>query len=616
MKQRAVDHTVRICLLTIVMASARGAAAAEIRVPPNGDLQAALNAAKGGDTILLTPGATYTGNFRLPRHDGGLITVRSAASDTVLPPAGVRIGPTYAQHLPKIKSPNTQPALSTAAGASFWRLLFLEFPSTTRGAFDIITLGDGSEAQRTLEQVPQELILDRVYVHGDPLHGQKRGIAINGGKTTIINSHVSDIKAIGQDSQAVGGWNGPGPFILENNYLEAAGEVFQLGGSDPAIPNLVPTDVLLRGNTLTRPLAWRQAIMAAPAKLRTTITGQGRIPAGRHVYRVVARRPAYDTTASSSPSAEAAVVTTDGASVTLAWDAVPDASEYRLYRRGPQGDERYWSVASPTFIDDGSRPGTTGEPEAPTVWQVKNLLELKNARRVRIERNTLTNNWAQAQIGVAVLFTPRNQDGNCPWCVVEDVVFEYNTVRGVGAGINILGYDDLKPSQQTRGLVIRHNRFIDVSKSWGGTGYFMYVQGRPRDITVDHNTIISPDGAGILAVDGPPVIGFRFTNNLALHNDYGVIGTNNGPGLNSIKVFFPGGVFTRNVLAGCDAAYYPPDNECPTAADFRGQFVSYAEGDYRLTPKSRWLRAATDGTALGATFPALDSQATAPRPEP
>jgi hypothetical protein len=35
-------------------------------------------------------------------------------------------------------------------------------------------------------------------------------------------------------------------------------------------------------------------------------------------------------------------------------------------------------------------------------WQVKNLLELKNARRVVIEDNTFERNWAQAQSGYAI----------------------------------------------------------------------------------------------------------------------------------------------------------------------------------------------------------------------
>ncbi len=114
---------------------------------------------------------------------------------------------------------------------------------------DIITLGDGSAAQSELAQVPQDIVVDQCYVHGDPVRGQKRGIALNSGRTSITNSYISDIKAVGQDTQAIGGWNGPGPYTIENNYLEAAGENFLLGGADPAIPGLVTEDVVFRGIT-------------------------------------------------------------------------------------------------------------------------------------------------------------------------------------------------------------------------------------------------------------------------------------------------------------------------------------------------------------------------------
>ena len=44
-------------------------------------------------------------------------------------------------------------------------------------------------------------------------------------------------------------------------------------------------------------------------------------------------------------------------------------------------------------------------------WSVKNLLELKMGRNVIIDGNVLENSWGDAQIGYAVLFTVRNQDG-------------------------------------------------------------------------------------------------------------------------------------------------------------------------------------------------------------
>ena len=67
----------------------------------------------------------------------------------------------------------------------------------------------------------------------------------------------SDIKAVGQDTQAIGGWNGPGDYLIENNYLEATGENIAFGGADPAILGLTPTHIVIRGNTIEKPLSWR-----------------------------------------------------------------------------------------------------------------------------------------------------------------------------------------------------------------------------------------------------------------------------------------------------------------------------------------------------------------------
>jgi hypothetical protein len=74
---------------------------------------------------------------------------------------------------------------------------------------------------------------------------------------------------------------------------------------------------------------------------------------------------------------------------------------------------------------------------------VKNLLELKTAQRVLIRGNVLENSWPSSQVGFAVLFTVRScQDGDFPWAVVKDVVFESNIVRHAAYGINLLGRDD------------------------------------------------------------------------------------------------------------------------------------------------------------------------------
>jgi hypothetical protein len=231
--------------------------AATHNVPAGGDLQAALNAAQPGDVVVLAPGATYTGNYKLPVKNGDdYIVVRTGGNTRDLAAPGTRISPAHAPALAKIKSPNTSPALATIAGAHHWRLELIEFGANLNGVGDIIVLG-ASASQTDVSQVPHDLVLDRLYIHGDPVAGQKRGIALNCGATRITNSYISDVKAVGQDSQAIAGWNGTGPYLIENNHLEAAGENVLFGGSDPSIPNLVPADITIRRNYFTKPLEWR-----------------------------------------------------------------------------------------------------------------------------------------------------------------------------------------------------------------------------------------------------------------------------------------------------------------------------------------------------------------------
>jgi len=253
-----------VSLCVSLLASASLAGAATIAVPASGDLQAALDAAQPGDVITLVPGATYVGNFVL-RNKGAAqdyITVRSAALDASLPKPGVRMTPAYAALLPKIRSSNSSSAMRTATGAHHWKLLFLEFQANVDGFGEIIALGAGDSTQTQLSQVPYALVIDRVYVHGDSALGQKRGIGLNSRDTTIINSYVSECKVIGQDAQAIAGFNGPGAYLIENNYLEGAAENFLLGGGDPTIAGLVTKDVKFLRNHLRKPLSWRDPIMA------------------------------------------------------------------------------------------------------------------------------------------------------------------------------------------------------------------------------------------------------------------------------------------------------------------------------------------------------------------
>src|SRR5262249_30646037 len=122
-------------------------------------------------------------------------------------------------------------------------------------------------------------------------------------------------------------------------------------------------------------------------------------------------------------------------------------------------------------------------------WNVKNLLELKNAQRVTIDGNVFEYSWEAAQQGYAIMLTPRNQDGTAPWSVVQNVSFTNNVVRHAASGLAILGTDDEKPSQTTNAILVRNNLFEDISSQYGGAGRFMLINGGVN-ITIDHNTVM------------------------------------------------------------------------------------------------------------------------------
>jgi hypothetical protein len=413
--------------------------------------------------------------------------------------------------MPRIISPNSEPAIQTAGGAHHFRFVGIEFGVTPGTNIYNIVAFDAN--QTSLAQAPHDLIIDRCYIHGNADDNARRGVMINSASTAIIDSYISNIHEVGADSQAIAGWNGPGPFKIVNNYLEGAGENFMLGGADPSIPNLVQSDIEFRNNHCFKPLSWKP------------------------------NDPSY-------------------------------AGRY---------------------------------------WVVKNLFELKNAQRVLVDGNVFENNWAQSQDGMAILFTPRNQNGGAPWSVVQDVTFTNNIVRHSGGGFNISGPDtEAGPSLPSQRILIKNNLIDDINgQRWTGgaeraDGEFLQIVGGPINITVDHNTVFQ--SGSIIMAGYAPSAGFRFINNIVSHNLYGVIGSDHGSGNDTITHYFPGSVFRKNVIVGVpQGIIYPADNFPPLQLSLVG-FVNLAGGDYSLSPISPYKNAGTDGKDVGCDFDALNSK--------
>jgi hypothetical protein len=385
--------------------------ATTITVHAGENLQAALDEAHYGDTVVLEAGATFVGPLRLrdkgagSGSDADYITIRT--SDLAgISREGDRVNPAqHARSMPKLVSPNEQAAVNTDPQAHHYKFVGVEFApaANAKYVYNLIELGQGD--YRSPAQFPHHLVFDRCYVHSTGLNRARRGFALKCW-TSVLNSHVSGFAGTGDETQAISGWNGPGPFHIVNNYLEGGAEVVLFGGSDPSISGLIPSDIEIRRNFLHKPAEW-----AGHAMIKGTFEL-------KNAKRVVIDGNLLDS----------------GILVTA----------FVLTVRNQDGKAPWSTIEDVTITNNIVRHASTGV----NILGTDNEHQSQEAKRIRIANNLLTD------------LTP-DEPGNTAYFVQingsDSVTVEHNTVRQKG---DILRSYGAAPRHFTfRDNIVQHNLY-------------------------------------------------------------------------------------------------------------------------------------------------------------
>ena len=235
--------------------------ASTVQVKAGGNLQEAIDNARYGDVIVLEAGATYRGPIILPYKDSTpgsdqYITITTSNVNGI-PAENQRVNPqVHAQAMPKIVGPDSSVAIATAERAHHYKFVGIEFSPAADSKYLYNLIDLGKSEYKSLSLFPHHLIFDRCYVRSTGLNKARRGFGLNSGDTAITNSYISGFAGAGDETQGICGWNGPGPFRIVNNYIEGGGQNIMFGGADPAVPNLVPSDIEIRRNFLYKPQEW------------------------------------------------------------------------------------------------------------------------------------------------------------------------------------------------------------------------------------------------------------------------------------------------------------------------------------------------------------------------
>lgn len=577
-------------------------------------LQSHINAANGtgGQVFCVTAGSVLDGTLTISACPAATDYLTTSAYAS-LPAAGTRVGPSDASNMFAMTNSGGDNELHVASTACNWRIVGME----NHGTFS------GGQVLVNIDPAAHDIVFDRNYATWVDSLGTN-WMQMEGTRVAVIDSYCYLDNS--GETQCIASTNGPGPFKIVNNTLIAPGENYFFGGADSGTFGSVPSDIEIRNNYSTKPLAWNFNCLMNGGGISPSTPGVN--PCGATVWDGGGALGITLNTNTGTWSSATAYVTGN-----VTWRAGdPYAALVGNTNVDPIGHPATWQ-----FLCFSSGCTTSGGG----IWRpVKNCGEIKKGQRWLDIGNIYENNWIAGQDGTCKLWETADQSGSDVSAINTNGTFEYNIIRNAGNAMSEIGSSYAYGSRGNSHLVIQNNLVYNIGQNlewgvpnpnlfvtFGGStaspyvgksvpGYsqqhnFMWVS----DVVINHNTFLDYTNSILIYDAGSPleIYGLQMKCNIFSHGSFGldnagVIGDKGG-NFNSVWPSAQTDLAT-NVLIGAAAAGHGSDYTANwlLATDVSAvQFTDYANKNLTLTAGSPYHNACGDGKDYGADAATVNS---------
>jgi hypothetical protein len=552
------------------------------------NLQAAINAANCGDSVVLQSGASWDGNFLLPDKkctQSSPITIRSSGASTL---SQGRVSPSDSQRMARIRATVTgeqNAAFRAAPNSGSWILDGLEITDNA-GRQTVNALVDlGISATGV-----HDIVVQRCYFHQKETgtnynRSAMRAVWFEGRNLTFKWNYVFLVgyyypEQVGgssvyqMDTTALLSVGAPGPILIEDNYINVWWNGFFLGGGDTGplniatLTNATTTSAIFSNTTgiqeglvIRFSLEGVATVRNGSASLtRTSGVNLTAADVGRYIklstgsiMRLTAVSGSNYTVAPQgtiTPDGtykfecfETGIVTkVSGNEVSFkpySVDSLQQPPQSAAWNYGDQGLINDVTVRRNTFDVD---PGFAHDVFLKKGYSPKGGFEIKNVNRFLFEGNRQIGypaNWA---------VTPRNQNGTAPWTTTSNLVFRHNwyapedpwhETTGRMAVLSL--QDDLHTTTPATNVQIYNNFGRSVAS-------MIQMKGGSK-WSIAHNTIINDasvkDGYHVaIILEGLPANQFEFRDNIIGYSAYGMSCSIDG----KLSTCWPQGIWRNNLV--------------------------------------------------------------------